>query len=48
MRLITEINEQVNIITEANEAGGKSFYIEGIFMQAEQENRNKRRVQRTI
>jgi hypothetical protein len=42
MKLITEINEQVNIITEANEAGGKSFYIEGIFMQAEQENRNKR------
>lgn len=42
MKLITEINEQVNIITEANEAGGKNFYIEGIFMQAEQENRNKR------
>ena len=42
MKLITEINEQVNIITEANESGGKNFYIEGIFMQAEQENRNKR------
>jgi len=42
MKLITEINEQVNIITEANEAGGRSFYIEGIFMQAEQKNRNGR------
>jgi len=42
MKLITEINEQVNIITEANESGGKNFFIEGIFMQAEQENRNKR------
>ena len=36
MKLITEINEQVKIITEANEAGGKNFYFEGIFMQAEQ------------
>ena len=42
MKLITEINEQVNIITEANEAGGKNFYIEGIFMQAEKPNRNGR------
>ena len=42
MKLITEINEQVKIITEANEAGGKNFYIEGIFMQAEQKNRNGR------
>jgi hypothetical protein len=42
MKLITEINEQVNIISEANEAGGKSFYIEGVFMQAEQQNRNGR------
>jgi hypothetical protein len=42
MKLITEINEQVNIITEANEAGGRNFYIEGVFMQAEQKNRNGR------
>ena len=42
MKLITEINEQVKIITEANEMGGKNFYIEGIFMQAEQKNRNGR------
>jgi len=42
MKLITEINEQVNIITEANEVGGKNYFIEGIFMQAEQKNRNGR------
>lgn len=42
MKLITEVNEQINIITEANEAGGRSFYIEGVFMQAEQQNRNGR------
>jgi hypothetical protein len=43
MKLITEINEQVNIITEeAGENGVKQFFIEGIFMQAEQQNRNGR------
>jgi hypothetical protein len=43
MKLITEINEQVNIITEETEANGsKQFFIEGIFMQAEQQNRNGR------
>lgn len=42
MKLITEINEDVKIITEQNESGGKSFYIEGIFMQAELPNRNNR------
>jgi hypothetical protein len=42
MKLITEINEEVKIITEQNESGGKSFYIEGIFMQAELPNRNNR------
>jgi hypothetical protein len=43
MKLITEINEQVNIITEETEVNGaKQFFIEGIFMQAEQQNRNGR------
>lgn len=42
MKLITEINEEVKIITEQNESGGKNFYIEGIFMQAEMPNRNNR------
>ncbi len=34
MKLITEINEQINIITEETEGGKKQFYIEGPFMQA--------------
>ncbi|NDG33511.1 primosomal protein [bacterium] len=42
MKLITEINEQVNIINEATESGKKDFFIEGPFLQAEKKNRNGR------
>lgn len=42
MRLITELNESVDFITEANEDGTKSMFIEGIFMQSDQPNRNGR------
>ena len=42
MKLITEINEEVKILTEESESGSKNFYIEGIFMQAERKNRNGR------
>ena len=42
MKLITEINEEVKILTEESENGSKNFYIEGIFMQAERKNRNGR------
>lgn len=42
MRLITELNESVNFITESNEDGTKSMFIEGIFMQSDQPNRNGR------
>jgi len=43
MRLITELNENVEFLTEVDEATGKkSHYISGIFMQAEQKNRNGR------
>lgn len=42
MRLISEINEQVKFITETTESGKKELYIEGIFMMAEEPNRNKR------
>jgi hypothetical protein len=42
MKLITEINEEVQILTEETEDGKKNFFIEGIFMQAEQKNRNGR------
>jgi hypothetical protein len=44
MKLIREFSFDVKptIITEANDGKGKSYYIEGIFLQAEQENRNGR------
>ena len=42
MKLNTEHLESVNYITEANGKGEKDVFIEGIFMQAEKENRNKR------
>jgi len=43
MKLITELTENVQYITEANEKSGKKdMYIEGIFLQAEIKNRNGR------
>ena len=42
MKLFTEINENVQMITERKESGGKDFYIEGIFMMGEITNKNGR------
>jgi hypothetical protein len=42
MKLITEHSEDLQCIVEANSKGEKKFTIEGVFMQAEQVNRNKR------
>jgi len=43
MKLIAEYMEQdLNVITEAKEGGGKSYVIEGVFAQADQKNRNGR------
>jgi len=42
MKLICEVNEDIEIISEANESGKKSYYIQGIFMQGNKENKNKR------
>ena len=42
MKLITEVVEEVQIITEATEDGKKTYMIEGIFMQGNQKNRNGR------
>lgn len=42
MKLITEITQDVRYVTESNENGKKSVYIEGIFMQADKQNRNGR------
>jgi hypothetical protein len=49
MRLITEVlTESCEVITEANESGKKSYYIEGIFMQGDLKNRNGRIYPSTI
>lgn len=42
MRLITEITEECSVLTEANDEGKKSYFIEGIFMQGNIKNRNGR------
>jgi hypothetical protein len=42
MKLITELTEEIEYITEAKEDGSKDHYIQGIFMQADQPNRNGR------
>jgi len=43
MKLITEIFENVSLITEAAEDGGsKNYFIEGVFMQANVKNKNGR------
>jgi hypothetical protein len=42
MRLITEHNDNIQIITEDNSNGSKDYYIEGIFMQSDTKNRNGR------
>ena len=42
MKLIKELNEELEYLEEAKENGAKEHYITGIFMQAEQKNRNGR------
>ena len=43
MKLITEhIDNELEIICEAKKNGEKDYFIEGVFMQAEQKNRNGR------
>jgi hypothetical protein len=42
MKLITELHEEIEYLTESRENGEKSHYIHGIFMQAETPNRNGR------
>ena len=43
MKLISEYTEDnLEVLTEARKDGGKSFSIEGVFMSAEQKNRNGR------
>lgn len=42
MRLITELCEEIRVIEEAKENGGKNLFIEGIWMMADIKNRNGR------
>jgi len=48
MKLITELVEQVEYITEAKESGEKQHYIQGIFLQADRKNRNGRIYEMTV
>jgi len=42
MKLICEVNDEIQYITEAKEDGNKEYFIEGIFMQGDVKNRNGR------
>jgi hypothetical protein len=42
MKLITETIQEVRYLTEKKEEGGKSYYIEGPFLQTEIANKNNR------
>lgn len=42
MKLITELTEEVKLITEMEETGKKGYFIEGIFLQGDIKNRNGR------
>lgn len=42
MKLICEVLEEVQLVTEEKEDGKKDFFIEGVFMQADLQNRNGR------
>lgn len=42
MKLITELNEEIEYLSEAKEDGEKNHYIHGVFLQADVKNRNGR------
>jgi len=42
MKLIREVTESVNVITESKLGKGKQYYIEGVFLQSDLTNRNNR------
>lgn len=42
MRLIKELNEDLQFIVEESESGKKSLFIEGVFLQSNLQNRNGR------
>ncbi len=42
MKLLTEVNEVIKIVSESAEGKSKEYFIEGIFIQCEKPNRNNR------
>ena len=48
MKLISEEATNVEFLTETTKSGGKSYFIEGIFMQSDKKNRNGRVYPREI
>jgi hypothetical protein len=49
MRLISEYHDSnLQVITEKNKNGGKTYVIEGVFMQADKKNRNGRVYEKSI
>jgi len=48
MKLISELVEDVQYIVEASEDGKKKLFIEGIFLQSEHVNKNKRKYSKGI
>ena len=38
MRLIREVTEKVNLVTESKLGKGKEYFIEGVFLQSELKN----------
>lgn len=48
MKLITEVFQDVKYLEEKKEAGESNLYIEGIFMQADKQNKNGRMYPRGI
>jgi hypothetical protein len=42
MKLLTEVNEVIKIVSESAEGKPKDYFIEGIFIQCEKPNRNNR------
>ena len=43
MKLFCDLNESIQILTEEPAPGQKNYFIEGIFLQGNITNRNKRR-----
>lgn len=42
MKLIKEVAQELNYLVEDKQGGGKNVFIEGIFAQADKQNKNKR------